>query len=129
MAELSVTYHATPPSLNRVGGRSHWGQWRREKLKWQQIVEARLLEAQLPRELAYVQVSAVLRFPTLHRRDEGNYRTILEKVCGDSLVRGGWLPDDTPAWYRFGAVEFEPVRGANRTVLTFEYRRAGERAA
>jgi hypothetical protein len=49
-----------------------------------------------------VEASAVLLVPDRRGRDEGNYRTPLENALGDALVRGAWLPDDTPAHYRFG---------------------------
>lgn len=61
----------------------------------------------VPRGLVKVEVSAVLTFPTNRRRDEGNYRTPLEKCIGDALVNGGWLRDDTPDAFTFGRVKFE----------------------
>lgn len=69
-------------------------------------LELLLLTTELPRRLMSVEATAVLFFPVARRRDEGNYRWLLEKALGDALVNGGWLPDDTPDRYRFSRVEF-----------------------
>ncbi|HEX4305299.1 MAG TPA: hypothetical protein VHZ54_04630 [Solirubrobacterales bacterium] len=42
---------------------------------------------------------------------------MLEKALGDALVEGGWLADDTPDHYRFGAVDFAKAAVA-ATALT-----------
>lgn len=76
-----------------------------------------------PRGLATVHASASLRFAVRRRRDEGNYRTPLEKALGDALVNGGWLPDDTPEHFRFGGVLIEPDTGPARTIVTIEWER------
>lgn len=110
---LSIWIGSTPPSLNRIAGR-RWD-FVREKRRWQTDLGLLLMAEATPRGLARVEASAVLTFPTKRRRDEGNFRTLLEKALGDALVEGGWLPDDTPDRFTFGAVTF--ATGAARTTL------------
>lgn len=103
----------TPPSLNRVAGR-RW-EWTKAKRRWQTDLGVLLMAERLPRGLQRVEASAVLTFPTNRRRDEGNYRSLLEKSLGDALVEGGWLDDDTPDYFAFNAVTF--ALGSARTTL------------
>lgn len=119
-ATLSIP--GTPPSLNAVGLHSHWTLDRKAKRDWQQWLSIALMEQKVPRGLKQVRATAALRFKKRRRRDEGNFRVILEKSLGDALVGGGWLSDDTPDLYRFGAVElFAPVeRPETIVVLDFE---------
>ncbi len=103
----------TPPSLNRVAG-NRWG-WAKNKRRWQNDIALLLMAERLPRGLRRVEASAVLSFKQRRRRDEGNFRALLEKALGDAMVEGGWLPDDTPDHYRFGAVTF--ALGSPRTAI------------
>lgn len=108
----------TPPSLNAVGsrGRSHWP-YTKAKKKWEGMLFIALLEAKVPKGLLTVDASAVLRFSSKRRRDEGNYRMMLEKALGDILVTGGWLQDDTPDFYAFNRLEFGEKCGDARTII------------
>lgn len=102
-----------PPSLNVVGGRPHPGAWRRFKTLWGDFFTEQLVAAQargdLPREqVDFVEAAGICRFNTERPRDEGNFRTPLEKALGDALVgqrtawpEGRWLPDDTSQHYTF----------------------------
>jgi hypothetical protein len=120
-ATLSIP--GTPPSFNAVGYRSHWAVSRKHKLQWQGWLALALMEQKVPRRLQSVKVSATLRFKQRRRRDEGNFRVILEKALGDALVEGGWLPDDTADLYRFGALElFAPV-DRPETIVVLDYER------
>lgn len=121
----TLAYEAIPPSLNTIGTRgSHWVVARHKK-RWQGAYEALLLSSTLPRGLERVEATASLRFPVRRRRDEGNYRWLIEKALGDALVNGGWLQDDTSAEFRFGRVEFEEETGPARTTIRIEgYARA-----
>lgn len=81
-----------------------------------------LIAADVPRPIPgdRVRASAELLFPIGRRRDEGNYRTGLEKALGDALAPAPtkaerlhgleplwrWLTDDTPEHFTFGAVTF-----------------------
>lgn len=105
----------TPPSLNVIAGRGSRFAFAGAKRRWQTDLGLLLMAEALPRGLDRVEASAVLSFPTRRRRDEGNFRALLEKALGDALVEGGWLPDDTPDRFRFGAVTF--ATGPARTEL------------
>lgn len=114
---VELVYRDTPPSLNGMGLRgSHWKVTAAKK-QWQQTLGLLLIESRLPRALTSVEASAVLRFPTRRRRDEGNFRWLLEKALGDALVPH-WIPDDTPDRYRFFGVEFDPETGPALTGVT-----------
>jgi len=79
------------------------------------------MEREVPRRLKRVDVNATLRFKQRRRRDEGNFRVILEKACGDALVEGGWLPDDTAGLYRFGRVQLMAPVQRPETILILDY--------
>lgn len=115
---VTLAYQDVPPSLNRLGTRgSHW-EVGKAKRRWQEILEGLLLGSGLPRGLTSVEASALLRFPVVRRRDSGNFSWLIEKALGDSLVRGGWLADDTADEFRFFGVEFDSELGPARTVIT-----------
>lgn len=110
-----------PPSLNAVGsrGKSHWA-FSNAKKKWEGMCFIALLEMKVPKGLERIEASAMLRFKSKRKRDEGNFRVLLEKALGDILVTGGWLEDDTPECYSFGTVEFDPERGDPLTLIRLE---------
>jgi len=121
LSEAVLAIPGTPPSFNQVGLRTHWAVGRRHKLKWQEFCTTALLEQRVPRNLDAVMVSARLEFPQRRRRDEGNFRVIIEKALGDALVAGGWIEDDTPDHYTFGAVELVAPAPAARTLVTIAW--------
>lgn len=132
MADVSFVITATPPSLNRVGGSGSWRAWNRHKKGWQADVEVWLMlltaDKLLPGRLEHVDASVRLRFPTRRRRDTGNFQALLEKSIGDALVgdpkvwpQGRWLPDDTPDYYRFTGLVFDPEPGPAKTTIRFIY--------
>lgn len=113
----TLVYAAVPPSMNKMGTRgSHWPVTKAKK-QWQETIEALLMVERVPRNLLRVHVDAVLRFPVVRGRDSGNFAWLLDKACGDALVRGGWLEGDTPEHYRFGTLEFDAALGPPRTTL------------
>jgi hypothetical protein len=114
----------TPPSFNKVGLHSHWTQGRKAKQDWQGMIETMLMVEKVPRGMSSVAASAELHFKQKRKRDEGNFRTILEKACGDALVRGGWLTDDQPEFYRFGAVEMRAPYEVANTIIRLDFLRA-----
>ena len=118
---VEIDVSDTPPSLNRMGSRGHWRTVHGKKKAWQNDLGMLLLAAGLPKGLRRVEASAILRFRQQRRRDEGNFRAILEKALGDALVSGGWLTDDTPEHYSFGGLEFDQQRGPARTLVTIHY--------
>lgn len=109
-AKTAVAHHGYPPSLNALGDGNRFA-YRAMKTAW----EARLIElidgADLPRPLARVTVEGLLIVPDRKRRDQGNFRVILEKALGDALVEGGWLEDDDWPRYSFGGLEARYVQG------------------
>lgn len=119
MYELNLP--GTPPSINAsgVGASSGWQRFHRLKQKWEGMIYIALLEAKVPKGLNSVTASAQLTFPTRRRRDEGNFRALLEKALGDTLQLG-WIPDDTPRYYRFNEVTFEAEKGDATTVIRLE---------
>ena len=69
-----------------------------------------------------IEASAVLRFKDRRRRDEGNFRTPLEKTLGDVLTGRGYLADDTPDHYRFTSCEFAADTGSPLTIITLKWK-------
>jgi hypothetical protein len=117
---VQLSLPGTPPSLNTVGSRGAAMAFHRHKKQWEGMCMIALLEMKVPKGLASVEASAVLRFKDRRRRDEGNYRAMLEKALGDALVLGGHLIDDTPDRYRFAQVNFDEERGNPLTTVTLD---------
>lgn len=117
MTQVVLEIPDVPPSYNRTA-HAHWTVNRSVKQDWQQRCEIVLMEARVSRGLELVTATARLFFKERRRRDEGNFRVILEKALGDALTNGGWLPDDTPDHYRFGAVELLAPSSVPMTELT-----------
>lgn len=112
----------TPPSVNQTA-HAHWHRYAREKAAWEGNCMIALLVAKVPKKLARVHATAELRFPTRRRRDEGNFRGMLEKALGDALQGGGWLEDDTPEFFTFGELVFSAERGDALTVMRLDVER------
>jgi hypothetical protein len=75
-------------------------------------------DGELPHPMSRVLVEGEVTFPDRIRRDQGNYRTTIEKFLGDALVEGGWLPDDDWGHYEFGNLERRYEKGVRRVALT-----------
>ena len=122
MPTAELFYDDVPPSMNASasGYKGHWGSANREKKKWQAIWSAGLMVVQMPR-CRRVEAEAVLRFPIMRRRDEGNYRMLLEKSLGDALQERFLIPDDTPEYFSFKSVRFSDERGPKRTEIYLTY--------
>lgn len=124
MPEVTITC-AVPRSVNATNGSSRWKR-HRLKTRAQADLAMLLLAEGLPRPVPGDRVHAVARIvhPAKRRRDEGNYRAPLEKALGDALCPprrkrelerpAGWLSDDTPEHFTFGAITFDvdPDRAA-----------------
>jgi hypothetical protein len=113
----------TPPSLNALMYRN-WRVHQRVKKQWQGLFGMALLASPLPKvhtpEIPRaIYAKAEMWFPARRKRDEGNYRSIVEKCLGDALVDGNYLDDDTPDKFRFGGLEIhgELVKPLGRTVV------------
>lgn len=90
------------PSLNLFGSGNHWQTYQGAKKHWTIWLQDALLEVALPRGLDSVLVEGRLCFPTKNAPDQGNHRYFIEKVLGDVLEEGGWIPDDSWDHYEFG---------------------------
>lgn len=99
-----------PKSLNAILY-APWQKQARIKRDIQREIEGELMAWRVPRRLSSVRATALLIFPLERRRDEGNYRSVLEKALGDALTNGGWLVDDTPDHFTFGELEFQVTAG------------------
>lgn len=129
MPVSTLHVNQVPVSLNKIGSRGNRWSYGRAKKQLQEEIAQALMVAAVPRDLGFVEATAMLRFPTLHRRDEGNFRWLLEKCLGDALVgdkkvwpQGLYLPDDDAEHFRFGAVAFDPERGQPRTLIHLNWR-------
>lgn len=116
MRVFIMSYDDVPPSLNTAHSR-HWSYFHKTKRRWQGIFSDLLLASGLPRKQDCVRAEASMRFPVTRRRDEGNFRWMLEKALGDALVSGGWILDDQPDSFTTGALTFEAELGRKRTTL------------
>ena len=123
MAErATLSIPGTPPSFNAVGFRTHWAIGRRHKQQWEQWLSIALLEQRVPRGLKSVRATATIRFKQRRRRDEGNFKPLLEKALGD-VLQNGWLPDDTPEHFRFGSVDLLAPVDRPETIVVLDYER------
>ena len=120
---LSLPY--LPQSYNRTA-HAHWRKVHAAKQQLQADLEVLLMEARVPRPIptggGAVRASAVLIVPDRRRRDDVNWRTPLEKALGDALTNGGFLPDDTPEFFRFGSVTFAVQPGVRRSLIRLWWR-------
>jgi hypothetical protein len=127
MPTAELEWDDTPPSMNQkssgYGANPHVAA--RTKNVWEGVLMAMLLKSKLPKGLAWVRVDMELRFPRKRRRDEGNFRMVVEKALGDVMQRFGYIRDDTPDIYRFGSVTFDPENGPKRMLLKLTYELAG----
>jgi hypothetical protein len=118
----TIELPSVPESYNKTRY-AHWSVAYRAASRLREDIGYLLLASNLPRHLASVEAEAVLIFPTKRKRDEGNFRTPLEKALGDALTQGGFLEDDTPDQYRFGGLTFSPERGGPASIITLRWQR------
>jgi hypothetical protein len=122
----TIEIAGAPPSLNKLGARGRPVDFHRTKKRWQGTLEGYLTAAtysgrqheRLPRPIKWARITATIEFPTNRRRDEGNFRSLLEKALGDALTNGGWLADDTGDSYRFQRLDLKhnPRKGKATTI-------------
>lgn len=105
-----------PKSMNALGSGNPMA-FQAAKRMWGQRFVDLLVAAGLPRPVGYVQVTGVCCFPTRARRDQGNYRFMLEKAMGDALVEGRWLEDDDWSRYEFGNLSYAYAKDQSYTLL------------
>jgi hypothetical protein len=115
-AKTHPDHHGYPPSLNALGDGNRFA-YRNLKVAWETRFLQLLGDTDLPHGLGRVTVEGVITFPTRARRDQGNYRFLLEKALGDALTAGGWLTDDDWTHYEFGGLQARYEKGVARTEL------------
>lgn len=115
-AKAWVGHLGAPESFNVFAGRDP-NVYRAAIDRWSEALGPLLDGSGLPRGLARVVAEGEVSFGDETERDQGNYRVIVEKALGDALVRGGFLPKDTWAFYEFGGLQRRDERGVSRTRL------------
>lgn len=104
-----------PPSFNPLGsGNVHL--YQHIKRQWEDRFLILLVEAGMPC-CERVVVEGEATFPDRTRRDQGNFRMLIEKALGDALVRGGYLEDDDWSHYSFGDLAYRYEKGQSATRL------------
>jgi hypothetical protein len=116
-----VAHFGAPPSYNALGGGRGTGAaamvGAQMKQTWQAIFREALAPTALPKGLAKVLVEGTIVFPDRGRRDQGNFRVVIEKALGDALVDGGWIEDDDWTRFEFGQLSMEVEPGVSATRL------------
>lgn len=97
-----LTYRGDPGSLNdnRNKRGRHWSKDREHKLEWEGVFLTGFMKERLPKPLVKVKVWVLFQFdrPGV-RRDPENYRHPFAKPFADSLVKAGYIPDDTEDYF------------------------------
>jgi hypothetical protein len=103
----SISYDEAPRSSNAggAGARRHWSAAHKEKMRWEGIYGMLLLEKRVPRGMTSCKIDVKLEFKHRNRRDVENYRPAVAKPFADTLVKGGWLPDDTDDYFTIDGME------------------------
>lgn len=110
-------HYGAPPSLNVGGSGGNHFTYQNTKRLWQEILTGLLEESGLPKGLGRITVEGTMCFPTRARRDQGNFRFMVEKALGDALRDGGWIEDDDWTRYEFGSLRMAYGRGESWTEL------------
>jgi hypothetical protein len=105
-----------PPSINPLGSGDPMA-YQGLKQQWQSLIVHLLRLTDLPRPCAHILVEGEVTFPTRAKRDQGNFRFLIEKALGDALIEGGWLVDDDWDSYEFGNLTKSYERGVSATRL------------
>ena len=120
MNQTTLELPLVPVSFNQT----RYAHWRVVQRKARPLQEALLLLLRTSdlQPASFIEAEAILRFKDRRRRDEGNFRTPLEKTLGDVLTREKYLTDDTPDQYRFTRLTFSDQTGPAQTILTLNWR-------
>lgn len=105
-----------PPSINPLGSGDPMV-YQGLKKSWQSLLIDLLRVTSLPGGLSHVAVEGEVTFPNRIKRDQGNFRFLIEKALGDALVEGGWLETDDWDHYEFGNLAYVYERGVSATRL------------
>lgn len=117
-AKDAMLHVGTPQSLNIHGSTANAHHYQSIKHHWSERLNELLEQSGLPRGLSYVLAEGQCCFPDRIKRDQGNFRYLLEKSLGDVLVEGAWLKDDRWENYEFGQLRKTYEKGVAWTALT-----------
>lgn len=117
----NLLHHGYPPSMNiqmQASGRKARFAYQNVKDAWQEQLYRLLSASGLPRGLDAVLAEGQMCFPDRRRRDQGNFRYMLEKALGDALVEGDYIADDDWQHYSFGNLRYAYMKDYSWTALT-----------
>lgn len=117
----NLLHHGCPPSMNiqmQASRASSRFAYQNVKDAWQERLYELLKASELQRGMGHVLAEGQMCFPDKRRRDQGNYRYMIEKALGDALVEGGWLADDSWHQYEFGRLRYAYMKGEAWTIIT-----------
>lgn len=111
-----LTVRNSPKSVNAGGGgsRVHHMAAAAEKKTWEGIFLMEMLAARVEKHMEFCAVYVTVRFKNRgggKGRDVENFRHPVVKPLLDSLVKGGYLKDDTAEWVQ--VKDFELVEGCD----------------
>lgn len=116
--KLVMVHIGVPPSLNVYGSRGAARAYNELKSRWEGRLGELLAATDLPKGLGYVFAEGQMIFPDRRKRDQGNYRFMVEKALGDALQAGGWLADDSWEHFEFGRLRYAYVKDECATAIT-----------
>lgn len=119
LAKLHADHLGQPPSVNIFGSGDPMA-FQAVKRAWHALLTEKLEASGLAKGMSYMLVEGEVTFPrraSAKGPDQGNFRGPLEKILGDVLEAGGWLPNDNWQSYEFGGLAYRYERGVSRTRL------------
>lgn len=109
--------HLGAPESFNVFASGAWRPYQDAKKRWHEVLGPLLEASGLPKGLGHILAEGEVSFGDAQERDQGNYRVVIEKALGDTLVELGFLPDDTWARYEFGGLARRETKGVSRLRL------------
>jgi hypothetical protein len=97
-----VTVRDAPKSVNQGGGGTRANPFAaaKEKKEWEGRFFLELLQAKERRNMKFCRIKVEVRYKHKNRRDEENLRQPVIKPLLDAMVKGNYLPDDTPEYVK-----------------------------
>lgn len=103
-----LTVREAPKSVNAGGGGSRSNPYAaaKEKKRWEAVFAVELLAARVDKGMSHCAVSVNVNWKRRNHRDLENWRHPVVKPLADTLVRFGYLPDDTEEFFVVKAFAF-----------------------
>lgn len=120
MTTVTLYYDEIPKSANSGGGGARANPYAasREKRMWEGVYFVLFLRAKIPKDLDHITVRPELQFTDpWRRRDADNYYLSISKPLADTLVKGGYIPDDTPDHYSCERVVISKDKAKTRRLV------------